>query len=95
VSLVTPTDDMGNMKDMPIGEVVPFADREPGAFATFDITIDDKKLIIKADALEREVMLVDLPLVYTRGRVLFQTLFTRAALRRVRVTEVPPSDPAG
>jgi hypothetical protein len=95
VSLVTPTDDMGNMKDMPIGEVVPFADREPGAFATFDITIDDKKLIIKAGALEREVMLVDLPLVYTRGRVLFQTLFTRAALRRVRVTEVPPSDPAG
>jgi len=89
VSLVTPTDEVGNMTDTPLGEVAPFAEREPGAFASFDMTIDDTTLKIKVDELEREVLLVNLPQVYTRGRVLFQTLFTRAGLRRVRVSELP------
>ena len=67
VSLVTPMDEAGNMKETPLGQVVPFAEREPGAFAGFDISIDDVTLKIKVDELEHEVSLMDLHLVYTKG----------------------------
>ena len=87
VAFVKPIDEMGNMTPSVLGRVKPFGERSANDFAKFDITINDQSLVVNVDELHYETELTELPHVYSQGRVLFQTLFARAGLRRIRVTE--------
>lgn len=57
-------------------------------FTSVSIQIDESALTFSAGVVRACVPLTDLPHIYPRGRVLFQTAFARAGLRRVRVEQL-------
>lgn len=67
-----------------VGQLPDFDPSDTG-FVRFRVSIDDRQWVISVGDLVCEVPLSEMPHVFTRGRVMFQSFQCRAVIRRVRI----------
>lgn len=71
-------------EDVDIGKMEDFDPNGPG-FVPFDITIDEKAWNITIGTIARIVPIVDLPFVFSEGRIIFEGQFCWVCLRNLQV----------
>jgi hypothetical protein len=64
-------------------------DTSDGAFVHFDVSMDCRKWSIKVGSVEQEIPLINLPYVFSSGRILLQACQCRAVVRKIRIETVP------
>ncbi|MCX6620955.1 MAG: hypothetical protein NTY38_07715, partial [Acidobacteria bacterium] len=74
----------GDHQDVDIGKIKNF-DPEGSGFVPFDIAIDEEAWAIGIGDISQRVPIVDLPLVFSAGRIVIEGEFCWASLRNLRV----------
>lgn len=85
VHITIPKSEEGDYDTEELGATSPPMGRTD-PFVRFDVAVTDDGLKVQVDGVKWSKPLRELPYVFTRGRILFQTAFARAGIRHVRVS---------
>ena len=78
-------DERGKYHDEPLEKIADFDMRQ---FTCFDIAMDDKNLKIKVNNLDVSKKLIELPYVFSAGRIIFIAGYCRVGIRNIEVEEI-------
>ena len=83
VTLPGPNGELDRVDEL--GSVETFDDLGLSQYYRFETSIDDRWLQIRVNTVSKKLDLRELPHVFTRGRVVFQSAFCRAVLHYLKV----------
>lgn len=84
VSRTVPEDELGKYHDEQVGQIDGF-DPDSREFVVFDLSMDEEALKISVGSVRNSFAVRDMPYVFGKGHVLFQTAFARAGMRNIRI----------
>jgi hypothetical protein len=82
-----PEDGQGKSQGDDIGRIDGF---DPQEFTPFDVAINEKELRVAVGPVKKTFAVNEMPYVFGRGRILFQTWLTRAGVKNIKVEEMAP-----
>jgi len=85
VSRTVPEDDVGKYRNEEFGQIHDF-DPQSEEFVEFDISMDKEALKVSVGPVRNSFAVRDMPYVFGRGNVLFQTYCARAGIRNIRLS---------
>jgi hypothetical protein len=82
-----PENDLGKYHDEQVGQIDHF-DPDSEEFVAFDVSIDEEALNVSVGPVQNSFAVRNMPYVFGRGNVLFQTYFARAGIRNIRIEQL-------